>query len=202
MGKYVIESKFENTRCFLEVACENREPYFFINRVDSLTPYTEPDLEQIRKEAYDNGYDDATAEIGSDEQAIAEKAYQRGLSDAWEAVKKLARMDTDTSESITGYFGLHNIMHNLTASEVIEEIRAYEQAQKEKEEQIQIGDEVVTDAGNRASVFYENPNGTQVFVFKSDGTAAWWTKSALHRTGRNFPEIATVLEKMREESNG
>ena len=57
MGKYVIESKFENTRCFLEVACENREPYFFINRVDSLTPYTEPDLEQVRKEAYQQGYE-------------------------------------------------------------------------------------------------------------------------------------------------
>ena len=49
----------------------------------NLTPYTEPDMEQVRKEAYDKGYDDATAEIGSDEQAIAEKSYQKGLSDAW-----------------------------------------------------------------------------------------------------------------------
>jgi len=55
MGKYVIESKFENTRCFLEVACENREPYFFINRVDSLTPYTEPDLEQEQEEQITKG---------------------------------------------------------------------------------------------------------------------------------------------------
>ena len=66
---------------------------------------------------------------------------------------------------------------------------------------IQVGDEVATDAGNRASVLYENPDGTQVFVFKSDGTAAWWTKNALHRTGRNFPEIATILENMRGETN-
>ena len=55
MEKYVIESKFENTRCFLEVACENREPYFFINRVDSLTPYTEPDLEQEQEEQITKG---------------------------------------------------------------------------------------------------------------------------------------------------
>lgn len=69
---------------------------------------------------------------------------------------------------------------------------------QEQDAEIKVGDEVTTDAGNRASVLYENPDGTQVFVFKSDGTAAWWTKSALHRTGRNFPEIAEVLAKMKK----
>lgn len=133
-----------------------------------LTPYTEPDLHEVRKKAYEKGYHDAAynchegcnflddakkkadeeyrrgyadceahykAMVQDSDTTEGADAYQRGLTDAWEAVKKLARMDTDTSESITGYFGLHNIMHNLTASEALEEIRAYEQAQKEKEEQ-------------------------------------------------------------------
>lgn len=117
MGKYVIESKFENTRCFLEVACEDREPYFFINRVDSLTPYTEPDLEQIRKET-----------------------YQRGLSDAWNAARKLM-LDTNhgglTNYEIEEIFGVdeEQTLIDYSASEVIKEIWEYEQAQKEKEEQ-------------------------------------------------------------------
>jgi len=83
----------------------------------------------------------------------------------------------------------------MSNQEAIAKIKEHEDGKQE----IKVGDEVVTDAGNRASVLYENPDGTQVFVFKSDGTAAWWTKSALHRTGRNFPEIAAVLEKMRGE---
>lgn len=167
---------------------------FDMTGISKLTPYTEPDTEQVRKEAYDKGYDDATAEIGSDEQAIAEKAYQKGLSDAWDAARTL--WNTPNRKEIFGHTTFNTVLTTLTAQETIEKIRQYEQ---EKEEEIQVGDEVATDAGNRASVLYENPDGTQVFVFKSDGTAAWWTKSALHRTGRNFFEIATVLEKMRGE---
>ena len=113
MGKYVIESKFENTRCFLEVACENREPYFFINRVDSLTPYTEPDLEQVRKEA-----------------------YEQGLSDAWDAARKigsnsmcsLEEMGFDFGQCVfNDYNSSWHVVKNYSASECIEKIRQYEQ---------------------------------------------------------------------------
>ena len=83
----------------------------------AVTPYTEPDIDAIRNEAYEDGYktakvqcsiqaekdlrevgerhyqkgyQDATAKISSDEQAIAEKAYQSGLNDTWKAVRKIA----------------------------------------------------------------------------------------------------------------
>ena len=142
---------------------------FDMTGIDKLTPYTEPDLEQARKEA-----------------------YEKGLSDAWDCVDKIDSMSHKEQEECFGRTYLVNILE-IEPSEAIEKLKAYEQEKKE----INVGDEVATDAGNRASVLYENPDGTQVFVFKSDGTAAWWTKSALHRTGRNFPEIAAVLEKMR-----
>lgn len=103
------------------------------NGLDKLTPYTAPDMEQVREDAFKNGYDAACKDI--DIKSKINAAYRKGLEDAWEVVKKLARMDTDTSESITGYFGLHNIMHNLTASEAIEKIRQYEQ---EKDRQARI----------------------------------------------------------------
>lgn len=148
--------------------------------VEDLTPYTEPDLEQVKRD-YDAW-------------------YEKGLADAWEAVKKLARMDTDTSESITGYFGLHNIMHNLTASEVIEEIRAYEQAQKEKEEQIQIGDEVDW-MGDKYVVIYVRREAKKADLISCQFGSACENVafSALGKTGRHFDELATILEKMREE---
>lgn len=124
MGKYIVELK-KNETLYKAATRESDGTAYVCSAIG--TPYTAPDLEQVRKEAYKDGYD---AGFGRKIDA----SYQEGLSDAWEAVKKLARMDTDTSESITGYFGLHNIMHNLTASEAIEKIRQYEQAQNTSSE--------------------------------------------------------------------
>jgi len=191
MEKYVIESKFENTRCFLEVACENREPYFFINRVDSLTPYTEPDLEQVRKEAYDKGYDDATAEIGSDEQAIAEKAYQKGLSDAWECTRKIVGMHSEERRKIFGQNLLQIIFGFYSEYEAIEKIRQYEQEQEE----IQVGDEVIS--RNKTAVVTEITD-RYVRIMYSDGSSYALFSKGVVKTGRHFPEIAEVLQKMKE----
>ena len=167
-----------------------------------IEPYTEPDLEQVRKEAYDKGYHEGHNACFETAKDIMEEkrneAYQRGLSDAWEAARKIHRMpDGDILDLFPDCYAsictAAQAILKYDASEAIAKIKEYEDGKQE----IKVGDEVTTDAGNRASVLYENPDGTQVFVFKSDGTATWWTKSALHRTGRNFPEIAAVLEKMR-----
>jgi hypothetical protein len=52
-----------------------------------LTPYTEPDLEQVRKEAYqkgyETGYEDGYNEPGKNQQ----EAYQRGLADVVPVVR-------------------------------------------------------------------------------------------------------------------
>jgi hypothetical protein len=204
MGKYVIESKFENTRCFLEVACENGEPYFFINRVDSLTPYTEPDLEQIRKEAYKDGYN---AGFGRKIDA----SYQEGLSDAWEAVRKIYSFDLEEREELfhdSERFNIGSICEAYSASEAIEKIQQYEQRQ---EEQIQIGDEVIRHYKNE---FMEGDDAPSIFLSEEDGNfrclafngrsimIAEYPKNQYRKTGRHFPEIAEVLAKMKETDNG
>lgn len=147
---------------------------------ESLKPYTEPDIDAIRKEEYKRGLSDMRDALKRIEKA--------------ECVDDLVSLGFDVETASGWSKAIELLFEKYSPSEIIEKIRQYEQTK----EKIQVGDEVATDAGNRASVLYENPDGTQVFVFKSDGTAAWWTKSALHRTGRNFPEIAAVLEKMKE----
>lgn len=163
---------------------------FDMTGISKLTLYTAPDLGQVRKEAYKIGYEkgyDAGHNVG----------YQQGLSDAWEVVKKLAQMDTDTSESITGYFGLHNIMHNLTASEAIEKIRQYEQ-----EQQIQVGDEV-RNIENGWIAVVSNIDGECMTLMNTDGALGdGYNVNRFTKTGRHFPEIAAVLEKMRGEQDG
>ena len=112
------------------------------NGLNMLTPYTEPDLNAIRKEAYDKGCETAKHEceqcrkVRADaEQELAEKAYQRGLNDAWEAARKIASDDAGRKYSIFGQHFTTEILNTHSAAEALEEIRAHEQAQKEKEEQ-------------------------------------------------------------------
>lgn len=179
-----------------------------------LTPYTEPDLEQVRKEAYEHGYKKCMSEHDFDSPCVSCDEYKRGLADAkcgyengfengmivaWDAAKKIALMDTETSENVTGYFGLFRIMENLTPMQAIEKIRQYEQ---EKKEQIQVGDEVrniqhgwtaVVSAIDRECMTLMDTNGKL-----GDG----YDMNRFIKTGRHFHEIAAVLEQMRGEQDG
>lgn len=172
MGAYIINIPDSVDRVvYINVNPMNGKTYTASYSVENLTPYTEPDLEQVRKEAYQKGYRRALADVREEQ-----------------VCQTCAHFEQDENEEPCVRCP-RNFLDQYTPKQ-------------ERDVEIKVGDEVATDAGNRASVLYENPDGTQVFVFKSDGTAAWWTKSALHRTGRNFPEIAEVLKKMRGEQDG
>ena len=87
--------------------------------------------------------------------------------------------------------------HMIVSTMSYREAKAKYEAWLKQKDEIYVGDEVETESGNKACVLYENPDGTQRFVFKVDGTAAWWSKCAIHKTGKNHPEVAELLEKMR-----
>lgn len=171
---------------------------------ESLKPYTEPDLEQVRKEAYEKGYENGFVaghlKAEKSGQSFYKGGYQRGLADAWDAARKLM-LDTNhgglTNYEIEEIFGVdeEQTLINYSASEVIKEIWEYEQAQKEKEEQIHVGDEVITASGKAVvtgvgPVFFE--------YFYADGSHGYDKVKNVKKTGRHFPEIAEVLQKMKE----
>ena len=79
----------------------------------------------------------------------------------------------------------------LTAQEVIEKIRAYEQAQKE----IQVGDEIESVSGKAVVVYVDEHKVRYVY---SNGVYAFDYIDKVAKTGRHFPEIAEVLQKMME----
>lgn len=116
-------------------------------------------------------------------------AYQRGLDDAWEAARKIG---TFTDKALCKLFGGGGVVFRYSAKEAIEKLRASE---------IHVGDEV------------ESCRGRWV-VCKTDEVLAYgldteWVKhveelSKLKKTGRHFPEVAALLEKMKgdaDESN-
>lgn len=177
---------------------------FDMTGIGKLTPYTEPDLEQVRKEAYqkgyETGYEDGYNEPGKNQQ----EAYQRGLANAWDAARKisLAKIDGGFSwESMNNMFGTDSpskIYKTFTASESIEKIRQYEQKKQEKDAEIKVGKEF--QMGERKCVVTHIIDGTQCRVLWDNGVSGLVGNTDLFvnltPTGRYFPEVAAVLEKM------
>ena len=166
-----------------------------INTGIELTPYTEPDLEQVRKEAYDNGYEDAEEKYNDG----YSDGYDAGLIDTWEACKKIINMNAETSEKVfgEGKWFTKEVVESNTATEAIAKIKAWEQ-------EIKVGDEV--------EAFEKKPFIVTCFGYGDDeedvychgfvtenGIPTSAKKNSCVRTGRHFPEIVAVLEKMRGE---
>ena len=149
-------------------------------------PYTEPDLEKVKKD-----YD-----------AFYEHGYEQGLEDAWECVRKISSMDSKTRDEVFGLVITSNIFDENTASEAIEKIRQYEQEQEE----IKVGNEVKS--GDEKYIvlqkYLNNIDELMVVLFnRRDGEIGTWhmynaNGAIFEKTGRHFPEIAEVLNKMRE----
>ena len=178
MGKYIIDIEHEDMIVNghlvipLEVCVQGNEEKIKFNceLANNLTPYTEPDMEQVRKEA-------------------------------WEAARTL--WNTPKRKEIFGYTSFNTALMTLTAQEVIEKIRAYEQAQ----EKIQVGDEVIRHYKNE---FMEGDDAPSIFLSEEDGhfrclafngrsiMIAEYPKNQYRKTGRHFPEITEVLAKMKE----
>lgn len=128
MGKkYIIEMK-ENERLYKAKLDAFNGP---VIQEIAGAPYTEPDLEQIRKEAYEQGYDDAKS--GYD------NGFENGMIVAWEAARKIV-LDKNKGGIILSE--LQQIFHKglpseiievFSAPEAIEKIRQYEQRQEEQD---------------------------------------------------------------------
>lgn len=194
MGKKYIIEKDDNESIWSIYADANGDAT--IEGV-SLTPYTEHDIEQVRKEAYEAGMNSNAVRMADDK---AHEAYQKGLNDAWECARtifctstgELARIfDLEEDDN-----GLLWVYHEYTASEAIEKLKAYEQ---EQDGEIKVGDEVINQ--NKTAVVTEITDRYTRIMY-SDGSGYALFAKGLTKTGRHFPEIAAVLEKMREESNG
>ena len=154
-------------------------------------------IQRIIENVYNQGYEDGQKEKPQAIYEMKVEEYNKGLNEAWEAVKKIALMDTETSENITGYFGLFRIMNNLTASEVITKIKEYEDKQKQDAE-IKVGYEVYNlDPENKRIV--TAIDGNKVIQLCSNGKYTVDNIDTLHWTGREDLRIKKVLEKITNE---
>ena len=175
-----------------------------VNTGIELTPYTEPDLEQVRKEAYEEGKKQAKVQaeldVCHDIEKVAKENYKAGLADAWEAARKIANLVSGEQRRLFDCFGIYPIACRFSAHEAIEKLKTYEQEQEE----IKVGDEVerILDGEvDSKAVFLEEDKGYYHCLFWTGRffTTLSYPKKQFRKTGRHFPEIAAVLEKMRGE---
>ena len=166
---------------------------FDMTGIDKLTPYTEPNLEQVRKEAFKNGYDAACKDI--DIKSKINAAYRKGMEDAWEAARTL--WNTPNRKEIFGHTTFNTVLTTLTAQEAIEKIKAWEDGKQK----INVGDEVkCIKAGWTAIVTKIKEDGYLTLMGNDGAIANGYDEKDFIKTGRRFPEIAEVLRKMKENN--
>ena len=122
-----------------------------VNTGIELTPYTEPNLDKVREEAYLKGLNDGQGVIFEstqnnafnngykkcleDMEQVKKEIYQQGLSDMLETVKELFRFSFDEQAAIFKTTSVRDIVRGYSASEVIEKIRQYEQEKEEEKKE-------------------------------------------------------------------
>ncbi len=221
MGKkYIIEMK-ENERLYKAKLDAFNGP---VIQEIAGAPYNEPDLERVRKEAYEKGFKDAAhnceetctlvAKARNEGYNEGQKVGERhGMKSAWWAARKVALSGEDgglpTSEycEIFGH-GVHfgKVFKTFTAEEVIAKIKTYEQEQDE----IRVGDIVRLKSAPEIEIWVtdiSNKDGGRLYglALKTVGdnceigdTYAYQNIHKFERTGKHC-DVATVLEKLREE---
>lgn len=179
MAKYVIEipeDRIKDGKLYLMAEVESVVPTRIQTGIKT-TPYTEPD-----------------------EQEIIDKAHE----EAWEFMGKIECM---TCGEVHDVFGIDEdnsawLCNQLSYSDA----KARYDQWKAEHEQIRVGDEVgyFGVADNDGNVCYEGVvieiNNDTCRVLEKDGSTYELNKTLIrHKTNRHFPEVAELLEKMREE---
>lgn len=195
MDKFIIELP-DNTAWLQWVkVVEDGTVYFDYKYPEDLTPYTEPDLDAIRKEAYAEGYKEGM-QLSIDDAKLKEE-YKRGLNDAWGCMKEITHIVRDQGTMID-MFGCRTfgaLLEQYTPGECIEKIRQHEQ-----KEEIKVGDEYCY-AGKYRCVITEITDNFYRILWDNGTSTVIGELTYIKPTGRHFPEIAEVLAKMKEADN-
>ena len=212
MSEYIIDVGEAYIRHGLErtltipVRINDNKDYWMDTRIP-VTPYANPDLDQIRCEAYEEGRNSLIIEVQKAEKDTFklenDEYYQRGINDIWGIMRKVTLpvedggFDAKEYREIFGYgIGFNALLKTFTASEVIAKVKAYEEKQKQI---IKVGNEVTDDKGDIGVCTEISYPANSMHILYSDGTATDISMTGVTKTGNDFPEVIDLLKKMRGE---
>lgn len=174
--KYIIE--FEDEYSMNEGGMKYHQckqvPYWSVSNgiIKNLTPYTEPDRKAIEDEV-------------------------------WEFLDFLvAEMDTDDRYECFHESSVYKIVHSMSYQEAKAK---YESWLKQKDE-IHVGDEVIPtdtqyDTMIVTRIWMDDHSRDCLDTLGLDGCICSFLTSNVKKTGRHFPKVAELLEKMRGEQD-
>lgn len=164
------------------------------NGLSKLTPYTEPNIEAIRNEAYEKGVQDTKQHWVDAPRSCAYKlGYENGLKAAWDAACKIVNMIGLKRKDIFGYMAYSSIMNKFSATEAIEKIKQCGQEQ----EKIEYGDEIQFCDGEKALVLDVDDEKLSVVTKRGFTDISMW-KGNVTKTGDKYIIIADYLRKIRD----
>ena len=178
MGKYIVELK-KNETLYKATTRESDGTAYVCSAIG--TPYTAPDLEQIRKEAYEQGRKDGKIE---------------GRAEVWVVARDIDHMSDDDIKACFEC-GFSGVFEKYTASEAIEKIKAWEDGKQK----INVGDEVEAVYGKAVVIEILGNNKSVIYMYHNASTGVSGIDKVT-KTGHHFTEIDSVLEKMRGEQDG
>ena len=166
-------------------------------------------MKKQAQELIDQAYQRGKSAAEFKAQEIHDKGYaagiEQGRNEAWQTAKKImsqndASWGMKEMKEIFGSSYSTDILHDLSASEAIEKIRAYEEWKRQGEE-IRVGDEVLFNGCAKSVVLRTGKRDLEnySFIMCSDGSGGKCENWKLKKTGRTFPEIVEVLKKMKED---
>ena len=125
--------------------------------------------------------------------------YERGLNDAWGAAKKIILMEPSgfsliQMDEVFGTVSPAEVFKKHTVAEAIAKIEAYEE-KKKSEDEILVGDEV---KNGFAFGVVTDVNEDILYGIRSGALSFQCNKEDVTKTGRHFPEVVELLEKMKE----
>lgn len=176
MGKYIIE--LERGETAYKTVDSNGTPLI---QLLTTIPYTEPDLEQVRKETYEQGRKDGKIE---------------GRAEVWVVARDIDHMSDDDIKACFEC-GFSGVFEKYTASEAIEKIKAWEDGKQK----INVGDEVEAVYGKAVVIEILGNNKSVIYMYHNASTGVSGIDKVT-KTGRHFTEIDSVLEKMRGKQDG
>jgi len=138
-----------------------------------------------------NGLDKLTEfdENKYDFDEVYDEAYKNGLNDAWEVAKRIIKSDGAERQRVFGDKWPYKDICDLSASEVIAKLKAYE-------EKIEVGDEVTFINGEKGVVI--GVYNDELRILTEHKQLELRHESQVTKTGRHFSEVAQVLQKLKE----
>lgn len=179
--------------------------------LNDLVPKTQELHRAIFDKGYEQGYNEGIRSRNGESYSIYCYGYDDGLKDglnnAWECARKitcnvsLVGYSTYALREIFDTARLGDIFLNFSASEAIAKIKEYEEKQKQPDNEVKVGDEVVDENfinhGKGIATFV---SPIVIYVLWYDGSTGRRKLEDIKKTGRHFDKIAEVLEQLKEEN--